>query len=141
MTVRGNAASADRINMAIFEFKPEDWLRFIELKPFAIGWKDLGLDDDDQMALQILIMLNPRAHPVVAGTGGLRKLRFAPPRWKSGKRGAARVGYVYLQEYGVVLLVVAYAKNEKDDLTPSEKKAIRTLIGRIEDEFASGVTR
>src|SRR6516162_6992350 len=112
--------------MTIPEFNPEEWLRFIELKPFATGWKELGLDDNDQMALQILIMLNPKAHPVVAGTGGLRKLRFVPPRWKSGKRGAARVGYVYLQEYGVVLLVITYAKNEKGDLTPGEKKTIRS---------------
>jgi len=122
-------------------FNPEEWIRFIELKPFASAWKDLGLGDEDQMALEVLIMINPKAAPVVEGTGGLRKLRFAPSRWRTGKRGAARVGYVYLQEYGVVLLVIAYSKDEKDDLTPNEKKAIRSLIQRIENEFATGVIR
>jgi len=86
-------------------------------------------------------MLNPQGHPVVQGTGGLRKLRFAPLRWKTGKSGAVRIGYVYLQEHGVVLLVIAYSKNEKDDLAPAEKKAIRQLIEKIENEFATGIIR
>lgn len=114
---------------------------FIELRPFTTGWQDLRLDDDDLQALQNLIMLNPQGHPVVQGTGGLRKLRFAPLRWKTGKSGAVRIGYVYLQEHGVVLLVIAYSKNEKDDLAPAEKKAIRQLIEKIENEFATGIIR
>lgn len=122
-------------------FTPEDLLRFVELKPFTDGWKDLKLNDDDLAALQILIMLNPNGSPVVDGTGGLRKIRFAPARWQTGKSGAVRVGYVYLQEYGTVLLVIAYSKNEKDNLTPDEKKAIRSLLGRIKREFAAGTIR
>jgi len=122
-------------------FDPEDLLRFIELKPFAAGWKELRLDDDDLLALQTAIMLNPRAHPVVTETGGLRKMRFAPPRWKRGKRGAVRVCYVFLQDYGTVLLVIVYPKGEKDTLTRDEKKQIRSLIQRIEREFESGVIK
>jgi hypothetical protein len=122
-------------------FAPEQLLRFVELKPFADGWKDLKLTDDDLVALQIMIMLNPTGCPVVDGTGGLRKIRFAPARWRTGKSGAARVSYSYMQEYGTVLLVIAYAKDEKDELTPNEKKAIRSLLLRIDREFASGVIR
>jgi hypothetical protein len=122
-------------------FKPEDLLRFVELKPFTDGWNDLKLNDDDLMALQIMIMLNPKGCPVVNGTGGLRKLRFAPARWHTGKSGAARVCYAYLQTYGTVLLLIAYAKNEKDNLTPDEKKTIRSLLTRIEQQFASGVIK
>jgi hypothetical protein len=122
-------------------FEPEDLLRFVHLKPFERGWKKLGLDDDDLFALQLMIMLNPKGHPVVEGTGGLRKMRFAPSRWKTGKSGAARVGYCYLEEYGSVLLTIAYGKGRQDDLSPNEKEAIRHLIRRIEEEFASGVIR
>ncbi|MCI0378379.1 MAG: hypothetical protein L0215_12290 [Gemmataceae bacterium] len=122
-------------------FRPEDLLSFVELKPFTGAWKDLALSDDDLAALQVAIMLNPKGQAVVAGTGGLRKIRFAPARWKTGKSGAVRVGYVYLQEYGTVLLAIAYAKNEKGDLTPAEKKAIRDLIRKVEQEFASGTIR
>jgi hypothetical protein len=122
-------------------FKPEDLLRFVELKPFADAWKWLRLDDEDLMALQIMIMLNPTGHPVIKGTGGLRKMRFSSPRWHVGKSGAVRVCYLYLQEYGTILLVLAYGKEEKDDLTPNEKKTIRSLIERVEREFSSGIIR
>src|SRR5438045_3077195 len=87
---------------------PKSLPRFIELKPFEAGWKRLGLGDDDLFALQLGIMLNPTGWPVVAGTGGLRKMRFTSVRWKTGKRGAARIGYVYLERFRVVLLVIAY---------------------------------
>src|SRR4051812_1817991 len=103
-------------------FEPEDLLRFVELKPFTSAWKDLGLRDEDQQALEVMIMMNPKGHPVVEGTGGLRKMRFAPARWETGKRGAARVCYVYFEEYCSAVLVLAYGKNEKDDLAPHEKR-------------------
>jgi hypothetical protein len=98
-------------------FDPEDLLRFVHLKPFEQGWKQLGLNDDDLAALELSIMLNPKGPPVVPGTGRLRKLRFTPARWNTGKSGGARIGYSYFEEYGVVLLIIAYAKNEKDNLS------------------------
>jgi hypothetical protein len=110
---------------------PEDLLYFIESTVFTRAWDDLGLDDeDDLMALQLLIMSQPKAPPIIQGTGGLRKLRFAPVRWKTGTRGAARVCYVYFEEYGIVYLVYIYDKHKKDDLSEAEKKVIREHIHR-----------
>ena len=122
-------------------FKPEDLLRFVELRPFTEGFTELKLNDDDLLQLQVMLMVNPKGSPVIKGTGGLRKFRFAPARWRTGKSGAARVGYVYLEEYGTILLVIIYAKQEKDEITPKEKKDIQSLIRRIKKEFASGVIR
>jgi hypothetical protein len=118
-----------------------DLLTFIELRPFSDGWRELGLTDDDAMALEIAIMRQPKGFPVVKGTGGLRKMRFAPARWRKGKSGALRVGYVYLERYGTIILVIAYAKGEKGDLTLDEKKAIRKLLSRVEQDFAQGKIR
>lgn len=118
-----------------------DLLTFIELRPFSDGWQQLGLTDDDLMALEIALMRRPKEFPVVQGTGGLRKMRFAPAKWTKGKRGAVRVGYVYLERYGTVILVIAYAKSEKDDVSPDEKKAIRKLLARVEQDFAQGKIR
>ena len=112
------------------DVQPEDLLTFIELPGFDDDWKHLGLNDDDLWMLQFGIMADPRGAPVVPGTDGLRKLRFAPSRWGRGKRGAARVGYVYLEEFGIVLLVVAYAKNEQDNLSSNDKRIIRDMIRR-----------
>jgi hypothetical protein len=110
---------------------PEDLLHFIESTVFSTAWDDLGLnDEDDLMALQLLIMSQPKAAPIVQGTGGLRKLRFAPARWNTGTSGAARVCYVYFEEYGIVFLVFVYDKHKKDDLSDTEKKIIRGYIQR-----------
>ena len=42
-----------------------------------------------------------------------------------------RVCYVYFQEYSLALLVMIYAKNEKDNLSKQEKKQIRNVIERV----------
>jgi hypothetical protein len=111
--------------------RPEELLHFVELRAFTDAWDNfLGLSDDDLLALQVLIMKQPKAAPIVKGTGGLRKVRFA--RDGSGKRGGIRVCYVYFEEFGVVLLVHAYAKNRKDDLSAAEKKSIQKLIQEVE---------
>jgi hypothetical protein len=108
-----------------FVFKPEDWLRFVQFDHFVAHWKTLGLGDDDLRALEVAIMAAPAAAPVVAGTGGLRKLRFAPPRWNTG-----------IPEYAVVTLATVYAKNRKDNLTPAEKAGTRKVIREIEEFLA-----
>src|ERR1700723_3301956 len=91
-------------------FKPEDLLTFIEMKGFASDWSRLGLNDEDLSALQIAIMCAPTKPAVIKDTGGLREIRFAPERWGTGKSGAARVCYAYLQNHGTILLIVAYSK-------------------------------
>jgi hypothetical protein len=113
-------------------FDPEDLLNFSELDWFVQNWNDLGLSDEDLSALQILIMLHPRGGDLVPGTGGLRKLRFAPAKWHSGKSGALRVCYVYFEKYAFVVLVTVYAKADLDDLSAAGKQTIRKLLQRIE---------
>jgi hypothetical protein len=122
-------------------FEPEKWLRFIELEGFADDWRGLRLTDEDLFSLQLLVMISPQGHPVIPGTDGLRKLRFAPERWAKGKRGAARVCYVYFPGHGIVLLVTAYAKNERDDISAAGKKAVKKLINEIAGELKKGRQR
>jgi hypothetical protein len=113
------------------------YLSFIDLTPFADAWVDLGLDDDQHAALEDEILEDPIRHPVVSGTGGLRKMRFVPPGWPSGKRGALRVCYVCFPEHGTIVLVAVYRKNVKDNLDPSEKRAIADAIRRLDKSLAN----
>jgi hypothetical protein len=109
--------------------RAENFLTFVELDEFIDDWKVLGLDDDlDLWSLQNSIMANPDGAPVIQGTGGLRKMRFAPADWHVGKRGAARVCYVYFPDHALVLLCAAYDHREKDNLSPQEKEGIRAYI-------------
>jgi hypothetical protein len=116
-------------------FDPEDLLTFVELRPFTRRWSSLDLDTDDLLALQIAIMCDPSGPPIIPGTGGLRKLRFAPPHWNTGKRGALRVCFAFFEEHKKVLLAIVYGKNEKDSLTQAEKQQIKKLLAAVEKEF------
>ncbi len=117
------------------DLNPEDILTFVEMHGFYEDWKGLRLNDDDLHALQVLIMVQPAAPPVLEGSGGLRKMRFAPSRWNVGKSGAARVCYVHFPEWHIVLLVTAYSKDEQDDIPPDHLAAYRRAIERIRREF------
>jgi len=110
---------------------PKDWLNFVQLSPFESSWKKLGLADDDLRALEICVMIDPQRPSVVAGTGGVRKLRFSPPQWNRGKSGALRICYAFFPAAGLVVLIAVYGKESKDNLTPEEKRVIKGLMGEI----------
>jgi hypothetical protein len=52
-----------------------------------------------------------------------------------------RICYVYFKEAAVILLVVAYAKNEADDIPASDKKYFRELIKRENAIFSKRTVR
>ena len=114
------------------QLSPEDFLHFVNLDEFTDDWHDLGLNEDDLWALECLVMSDPKGPPRISGTGGLRKLRFAPERWHRGKSGAVRVLYVYFEEFWIVLLVKAYKKSSKENITEAEKQSIRRYIKATE---------
>lgn len=112
---------------------PEDMLTFIELPLFTRRrWRRLGLTDEALLALQILIMLAPRSGSVITGTGGLRKVRFSPPGWRKGKSSALRICYAYFESVATTVLAIVYDKTENDDLSNTERAAIRVEIERVE---------
>src|SRR5690349_9917799 len=115
---------------------PQRMLQFTELHGFSDDWRQLDLDSDDLLALQNAILEAPKRPPVIPGTGGVRKIRFAPVSWSIGKRGGVRVCYVYFEECGVVVLVMAFSKNEKENLTGEEKAALRAFVTRQAAAFS-----
>lgn len=119
------------------QINPCDFLQFVELDEFYSDWQDLELTDDDLFALQVIIMSNPKGCPVVQGTGGLRKLRFAPNKWNAGSSGGARVFYAYLEAHGIVLLVMAYNHKHKKDLTSDERHEIKQYLDSVNNLFSS----
>jgi len=134
----GKISRSTRVSFSYpqYALKPEDVLDFIELKPFTKRWAALELDDEDDLAaLQLFIMAGPKEGKTIGGTHGLRKMRFAPDRWGCGKSGAARVLYVYFEEFGIVLLCLAYGKNEIDNISPAVKKYLNKLIDETEREL------
>jgi hypothetical protein len=124
------------VHYPTYVFKPEDLLDFIELPAFTKRWEQLGLDEDEDLsALQLCIMADPKSPRPLAKTDGMRKLRFAPKRWETGKSGAARVLYVYFERFGIVLLCLVYGKNEIDNISDAVKQYLNKLIAEVEREL------
>lgn len=132
----GKSRKDHRRHRRLIRLRAVDVLDFVEWKRFTKDWCDLRLNDDALTSLQFTMMIDPKAGAVIEGTGGLRKMRFAPPSWNTGKSGATRICYVYFEEYAAVYLLRAYAKNEQDDLNDSEKQAIAKLIQQISRDLA-----
>jgi len=121
--------------------EPTYWLRFIQSNSFAKDWADHGLTDDDLRTLELVILTGPDHWPIIKGTGGLRKLRFADPRANRGKSGSYRVCYVFFEPFGSVWLATLFGKNEKANLSAGDKKAIAQVIGEIEAALKGGMLR
>jgi RelE toxin of RelEB toxin-antitoxin system len=106
-------------------------LTLIQLSAFAAKWSKLGLTDGDLQSLEGVLLADPEAGRLIPGTGGLRKLRFAPPTWHTGKRGASRVIYAFISAGEAVYLFTLYAKNEQSDLSADEKRVFRQVLERV----------
>lgn len=80
-------------------------------------------------ALAAYLSEYPDAGDVIPGSGGMRKLRWAAK--SKGKRGGARVIYIYVAIATSVYLLRCYAKNVRTDLTADEKKELRQITARL----------
>jgi hypothetical protein len=98
---------------------------FIETPVFTKRLRDL-LDDESYAAFQQDLADSPRMGDVIQGTGGLRKVRVAASG--HGKRGGARVIYYHFVSASQIALLLIYPKNEKDDLSAAERKALKHII-------------
>jgi mRNA-degrading endonuclease RelE of RelBE toxin-antitoxin system len=84
------------------------------------------LPDDQYKELQKELVFNPSAGDIIKHSGGLRKIR-----WRSaskGNRGGIRVIYYWFVSEDQIYMLLAYGKNEKDDLTAAELKILRQLV-------------
>lgn len=100
-------------------------MRFVETPVFTAAIRR-HLDDERYRHLQIALMLRPEQGPVIAGAGGLRKVRWALPG--SGKRGGLRVIYYWAPNERVFYMVYAYSKSEQGDLTAAQTRDLGRLV-------------
>lgn len=92
----------------------------------------LGGTAADFIAMEDAIAANIAIGDVIPGTGGLRKVRFG--YGGRGKRGGGRTIYYALAADETVYLLVAYAKVDREDLTPAEKKLFATLAKELSND-------
>ena len=100
---------------------------FVELPAFDRRRADY-ITDDEYRRLQQLLLVHPKVAPVIPGTGGLRKLRWASSAHNKGKQGGVRVIYYAWIGGQQFWLFAIYGKNEASDLTESQKKALKKML-------------
>ena len=90
------------------------------------------LSEDDRREMEAVIAAAPSAAPVIPGTGGIRKLRWAGSG--RGKRGGIRTIYFHHAGPGAIYMLTAYAKAARDDLSTADRKALSRLVATIRKE-------
>ena len=110
-------------------------LTFLYSPGFVREWKRQRLNDADLMALEDAIRESADSAPVMRGTGGLRKIRFAPPSRHSGKSGATRVGFAYFRAKAAIIVVAIFSKSEAANFTARQCSEIAKWLKGVERNF------
>ena len=106
---------------------------FIQTDEFSRNWDEFGFTDDDLRRLEFDIMMKPHKYPVMQGTGGLRKARFAFKH--NGKREGVRVCYVDFVREETIYLIKKKKKKQKDNLSKQERNNNNIYIDRLRDNI------
>ena len=91
--------------------------------------------DEERAALVDHVARNPESGVLIPDTGGVRKLRWT--RQGTGKRGGARVIYFHHHEDAPLYLLLAYAKAQREDMTPDEKRGVAGLSALLKLQHPS----
>ena len=101
----------------------------VETSIFTRRVKEL-LSDDEYRELQSELVQQPDRGVLIQDSGGLRKVRWAARG--AGRRGGVRVIYFWAVSRDRLLMLYIYPKNERDDLT---KDQLRALCKLVEGEY------
>ena len=107
---------------------------FIELPSFTAFLKSERIDDALLRQLQIDIIRGGGER--IVGAGGLKKIRWKAAH--SGKSGSLRAVFADYEDRGVCVLVMAYRKNVRDDLSAAEVAEIRRLKEQLDRAVRRG---
>lgn len=102
-------------------------MEFLEAPAFT-RYLSSYLTDDEYRELQNRLAAAPELGDVMPGTGGFRKLRWADPKRRKGRRGGLRVIYYYFPGEKQIWRMTLCDKDEASDLTPKEKRALKSTI-------------
>ena len=100
-------------------------MEFVETSIFTKQIQAL-VADDVYRGLQTRLAIDPKAGAVIRDSGGLRKIRLAA-RGK-GTRGGARVIYFHLETRHQIAMLLAYGKDEQDDITADQRATLRKIV-------------
>lgn len=100
---------------------------------FDRKWFNLNFTDTDLQLFENYLLENPNSGNLIQGTGGLRKIRWALPN--RGKSGSVRILYIDFISYEKIYIVDIFTKDQKENLSMSEKNIIKKVVKAIGEEL------
>ena len=94
------------------------------------------MTNDNRREFISYIAANPRSGDLIAGTGGVRKVRWANDPTK-GKSGGSRVIYFYHSDNMPLFLFTAYSKSVKENISEGDKNSLKTVVKQLVDIYRS----
>lgn len=94
---------------------------------------DKLLTEEDRTSLVDYLAYTPLAGALIAGTGGVRKLRWGLEG--RGKRGGARVIYFYHSTDMPLFVLAAYAKNEQTNVSQADKNSFKRITKMLAENY------
>jgi hypothetical protein len=104
----------------------------VELPEFILATRKM-LDDEEREELIDFLAYNPTAGDVIAGTGGVRKVRWALPG--GGKSGGARIIYFFHDRENPLIAISAFKKNEMENISHADRNDLKRLTSAIKAQF------
>ncbi|MCB1614713.1 MAG: type II toxin-antitoxin system RelE/ParE family toxin [Pseudomonadales bacterium] len=108
----------------------------VELPEFIKQSKTL-LSKDESTSLIAYLSVHPKSGVLIQGTGGIRKLRWASGN--KGKSGSTRVIYFYHNSEMPIFLITAFGKNQKANLSQSEKNMLAKLTQLLIQKYGASL--
>lgn len=104
------------------------WVTIVETVTFEHASKASMTADEVEAAKQ-MIAQEPECGAVMAGTGGVRKVRFAVG--SKGKSGGVRIIYYFYNETFPVFLLTVFAKADRANLSKAERNQLAGLVSTL----------
>jgi hypothetical protein len=108
-----------------------------ETHAFRRSAVEAGITSEELARLTVFLSEHPQAGDLIVGTGGARKLRFAPT--ERGKRGGYRVVTYYGGNDIPIFLMDVYAKGNKINLSARERVELKKELELFAQEYRAMV--
>jgi hypothetical protein len=109
----------------------------VETPTYLTQAKRAGVSAEELNAIAMHIAADPACGDLIPGTGGARKVRFAPSG--RGKRDGYRVIHFFAADDVPVFLLAIISKGQRADLTQSEKNELRKILGSLADDYRNAL--
>ncbi len=104
-------------------------MRIVRLPPYLRAMRKMGFSVAEMANVETDIAFSWRTHPIIQGLKGVRKARIA--RRGTGKSGGGRVVYYVSLREDALLMLAAYAKSAKADLSSDDRRAILRSVSQL----------